>query len=131
MLVLQFINGGTLLITENQAAEIDGYLEKGTPKVFKIGEERIILHQISGISTKGSYVRQMNEKFSHSGKSICYQCFRAVPYSDKCACKSDPKNFPPLLETSRRENPKLAQLLDAAAAKMSLPSPKPDEGNSL
>jgi hypothetical protein len=124
--ILQLINGGTYIITPDQKKKLTAYIEAGSPKSFMIGENVVLLHQVCGICTQDAYVRQMEEKLSHTGKALCRSCLRAHPYGDKCACKTSPERFPPLLESARRENPQLAIALNAAAKKMSLPSPNHD-----
>lgn len=113
--ILQLISGGTFIITKEQKAKIESYIENGLPKVFHIGDNLVVVHQIGGIYSMDTYMRQMKMKLSEKNKRMCRKCGTITERSEACPCKDKPEKYPDILEEARKENPTLAAELDKVA----------------
>lgn len=117
------------IITRKQCEEIVRLKNSGTAPTVSIGRDVIILSQIRGLPTLGTYRRQMKTKLAESGKRMCKRCGGILPLIDRCTCQSsdvpESKRPEPILEAAARENPALREeFLLAEYNPIALPEPK-------
>lgn len=109
------------LVTEEQTVNIEAEIKAGA-KGIRIGKAIVLAHQVCEIMPFEAYYRNQRTKLAAKKMRMCRRCSMVVGMGERCPCQEETnREYRPLLEEARKENPKLDAAMKMIEQKVSMP----------